>query len=89
MQWTGSQSQKDALRRVAEMSQAVHSVRRRAMIGGKNDRIKDAWEQAFWRLLRAETSCNFFWGEAWVPRCHQDLNEAWTHLEKAESQLKG
>ena len=89
LQWTGSQLQKDALRRVAEMSQAVHSARRRAMIGGKNDRIKDDWEQAFWRLLRAETSCNFFWGEAWVPRCHQDLSEAWNYLTRAESQLKG
>ena len=29
------------------------------------------------RILRAETSCNFFWGEAWVPRCHADLDEAW------------
>ena len=23
-------------------------------------------EQARWRVLRAETSCNFYWGEAWV-----------------------
>ncbi len=29
-----------------------------------------------WRVLRAETSCNLFWGEAWVPRSHADLDLA-------------
>jgi hypothetical protein len=31
---------------------------------------------ARWRLLRAQTSCNFYWGEAWVARCHADLDDA-------------
>ena len=34
-------------------------------------------------VLRAETSCNFFWGEAWVQRCHDDLDQATRHLEQA------
>jgi len=38
-----------------------------------------------WRLLRAQTSCNFFWGEAWLPRCHADLDETWAILHS----LKG
>ena len=38
-----------------------------------------------WRLLRAETSCHFFWGEAWVQRCHDGLNEALEWLARAES----
>lgn len=33
-------------------------------------------EPALWQVLRAETSCNFYWGEAWVPRCHADLDGA-------------
>ena len=40
--------------------------------------------EAHWRILRAETSCNFFWGESWLPRCHRDLDEAWAHLKQAE-----
>ena len=36
----------------------------------------------WWRLLRAETSCNFYWGEAWVQRCHDDLDAAWWHINQ-------
>jgi 4-alpha-glucanotransferase len=87
VQWTGSQAQRDALRRVAETSEAVHGLRQRAVNEGKQAQIQDDLEQAQWRLLRAETSCNFFWGEAWVPRSHQDLDEAWKHLERAATAL--
>jgi hypothetical protein len=34
-------------------------------------------------VLRAETSCNFFWGESWVERCNHDLDDATQHLELA------
>jgi 4-alpha-glucanotransferase len=87
VQWTGSQAQQDALRRVAETSRAVHALRQKAAGEGKQARIHGDLEQAQWRLLRAETSCNLFWGESWVPRCHQDLNDAWTYLERATAAL--
>lgn len=87
IQWTGSQTQKDALRRIVETSGAVHNLRQRAAANGKDGQVQHDLEQALWRLLRAETSCNFFWGEAWVGRCHQDLNDAWTFLRKAASAL--
>lgn len=35
----------------------------------------------------AETSCNFYWAEAWVHRCHQHLDSALEHLEQASGQL--
>jgi alpha-amylase/alpha-mannosidase (GH57 family) len=73
-QWTGSQAQRDALARVARVSQTLHAARRDP---------GDELEQAHWRLLRAETSCNFFWGEAWVDRCHSDLDHAARLLEHA------
>jgi len=77
-QWTGSQTQRDALKRVAETSQAVHAARWKAGEEGNHD---PEWHrrlnEAQWRVLRSETSCNFFWGEAWVGRCHRDLDEAW------------
>ena len=63
-QWTGSAAQREALARVARLSAAV-----RADDG-------PAGEEALWPLLRAQTSCNFYWGEAWVPRAHADLDLA-------------
>jgi hypothetical protein len=35
--------------------------------------------------LRSETSCNFFWGDAWVMRCHADLDQACECLERANA----
>jgi 4-alpha-glucanotransferase len=80
-QWTGSQAQRDALHRVAETSRAFHAARQRVEQAGtgKAD-LERRLSEACWRLLRAQTSCNFFWGEAWVPRCHQDLDETWSIL---------
>lgn len=87
VQWTGSDAQKAALHRVSETSNAVHHLRHRAATNGGNGAVAHELEQAFWRVLRAETSCNFFWGEAWVPRCHQDLDDAWAYIHRAESAL--
>jgi 4-alpha-glucanotransferase len=85
-QWTGSQAQKDALRRVAETSRAFHAARRRAEEAGTgNAELQHRLAEAQWRLLRAETSCNFFWGEAWVPRCHHDLDGVWAALNSLPS----
>jgi alpha-amylase/alpha-mannosidase (GH57 family) len=63
-QWTGSAAQREALARVAELSAALRA-------GGGH-----AGEEALWPLLRAQTSCNFYWGEAWLPRAHADLDMA-------------
>jgi 4-alpha-glucanotransferase len=80
-QWTGSQAQKDALQRVAVTSEAFHAARQRLQqTAPDNPDLQRRLAEAHWRLLRAETSCHFFWGEAWVPRCHRDLEEAWTML---------
>ena len=43
----------------------------------------EAFEEALWRFLRAETSCHFFWGESWVQRAHDGMDEALAWLEKA------
>jgi 4-alpha-glucanotransferase len=80
VQWTGSSAQRDAFARVAQLSDAVDAAG--SAIGD------DAWangllEQARWRVLRAETSCNFYWGEAWVERCHHDLDQATARLDQA------
>jgi hypothetical protein len=68
-QWTGSPAQRAALAAAAEVSAQVHAAR--GAVGNPQE-----LEPALWRVLRAETSCNFYWGEAWVERCHADLDEA-------------
>lgn len=76
LQWTGSSMQRQAMDRVRELSNKVHNLR---WFEGERG-FADAGtalqiEQCMWHLLRAETSCNFYWGEAWVHRCHQDLDQ--------------
>jgi hypothetical protein len=84
-QWTGSGAQKNALKRIAETSQALHdALGKTATPGTDNAEGLRRLAEAHWRILRAETSCNFFWGESWLPRCHHDLDEAWAHLKQAE-----
>ncbi len=85
VQWTGSPAKQQALTRVGELSEAVHAARRNAIaIGAGNPDLYRRLEDALALVLRAEASCNFFWGEAWVQRCHDDLDHATRHLEQAE-----
>jgi alpha-amylase/alpha-mannosidase (GH57 family) len=87
VQWTGSQAQRDALARLALISRAVHAARTEADEQRSRDSELDYWlETALWQMLRAETSCNFFWGEAWVPRAHRDMDASWASL--AEVRLR-
>jgi alpha-amylase/alpha-mannosidase (GH57 family) len=70
VQWTGSDRQQEALARVNALSARYANAR--AAGGGGDAHL----ESGYHRLLRAETSCHFFWGEAWVDRCHSDLDAA-------------
>lgn len=88
VQWTGSQAQRDALARVATTSRAIHDARWRAgEIRSDDGMLHRQLEDAMWHLLRAETSCNYFWGEAWVGRAHADLDASWISLESARRRL--
>ena len=87
-QWTGSAAQQQTLTRLDEISQAVQAARRNAIgISARDCEVYRLLEEAHWRVLRAETSCNFFWGEAWLQRCHDDLNQAIHFLNQAGSRL--
>ncbi len=82
-QWTGSTSQRLALERIRETSEAIHNARWAA--GESHCSDAGEWallEDAMWHLLRAETSCNLYWGDAWVPRCHADIDLAWGALNR-------
>ncbi|MGD0475367.1 MAG: glycoside hydrolase family 57 [Candidatus Velthaea sp.] len=86
VQWTGSGPQREALERVARVSHAVHAAWSRAAGCRSEDaRLYQLLGDAQWRVLRAETSCNFFWGDAWVQRCNDDLDVACWLLGEAAS----
>ncbi len=86
LQWSGSPAQQTALTRAAEVSEAVDAARRNAIaIGAASPELYRELEDALSLVLRAETSCNFFWGDTWVDRAHGDLDQAAQHLKQAET----
>ena len=81
VQWTGSAAQREAMARVYEISRRVRRAADRAAADHPgNEGLARQIENARWHVLRAETSCNFFWGEAWVGRCHAELDIALSNL---------
>lgn len=87
VQWTGSDLQKAALKRIHDFSERFHDhVAALADSGRKAALDEAALEEVRWRLLRAETSCNLYWGEAWVSRIHGDLDEAEARLQVLKDQ---
>ena len=74
VQWTGSDKQKQALERVNRVSALFHDIKNHSQEQQHALQIQHLLSEAHWHLLRAETSCHFFWGEAWIPRCHADLD---------------
>jgi alpha-amylase/alpha-mannosidase (GH57 family) len=80
VQWTGSEAQKDALAQLTQTSKAIHDARwatEKQPTSSERDYIL---ERAMWHLLKAETSCNFYWGEAWLNRYYRDLEIAQSTL---------
>ncbi len=85
VQWTGSLAQKEALKEVSRISAKFHSLVR--MTSMHSNEFNDQLNEARWHLLRSQTSCNFFWGEAWVYKCQEDLNIVEQILNNIESSL--
>ncbi len=82
-QWTGSDRQKQTIDAFAKVSRMVHDARWHAGERGVSEGPEaQAIEEAMWRLLRAETSCHLYWGEAWVPRAEADLDASRAALER-------
>lgn len=86
-QWMGSQAQRDAMARVHEVSTLFHTLQAQAAKHVDNHWLAQQLHEAHWHLLRAETSCHFYWGEAWVDKAHQDLDAALQHIEHAQAAL--
>lgn len=72
--WTRTPAHQHALERIHETSRRFHEIRR--SVGQWPEIPETAHDQlrtAKQFLLRAETSCHLFWGEAWLQRCEADL----------------
>jgi len=87
VQWTGSTAQKIALQRVHETSAMFHEICHQAGPYPEDGEVRYKLGEAHWHLLRAETSCHFFWGEAWVERCHADLDWVWLNIDAVRNLL--
>lgn len=86
VQWTGSQVQKEALQRVAEVSAHFHDLQKKTIqLNLRELEVYQHLAEAQWQLLRAETSCYFYWGEDWVPRCHRDLDSVAENLQAVKT----
>lgn len=81
IQWTGSYAQKKCLQRVQDVSSRFHQFQKTVAQKNAED-LQWVIDDAHWHLLCAETSCNFYWGEAWVDRCHKDLDIVERHLDE-------
>lgn len=58
--------QRDALARTRDVSLQLHAAA-----------LADIrLEQTRQHLLEAQTSCHFYWGDTWVDRCHNHLDQA-------------
>ncbi len=75
-QWAGEEAQQLTLTRIRNVSQEIHRALREAPMRELGHQEAEVMSAAHQRLLRAETSCNFYWGDAWVARANRDLDEA-------------
>lgn len=86
-QWTGSLLQKkgwDAIREASGYYRRVTAAfDERGHRSEHHEEIRNMICTAYDHLLKAETSCNFFWGSSWVHRSFDELEQAYLLLDKA------
>lgn len=81
-QWIGSPTQQLTLKRIVNVSHCVNAAIQEAVARELGEQERAVLEEAHWRLLRAETSCNFYWGDEWIQRANQDLDNAESTLRR-------
>lgn len=75
--WQGSEMQKKGLEEIWSVSKQFHELEKSGKLSAV---MRNQIEEL---ILRAETSCNFFWGDAWVHRVYEDTREAKRLMKKA------
>ena len=88
---TGSLLQKKGWDEVRRASEYYWQVKRafdqhQATLANPKE-VRQLIIHAFDHLLQAETSCNFYWGSRWVHRSFDGLEQAYSLLDTAMSQI--
>ncbi|MBN2372507.1 glycoside hydrolase family 57 [bacterium] len=79
-QWSGSSSQKRAFEEIWGLSREFHRIEKE--VEDRINEIKNPYQarsllsKAHNWLLRAETSCFFFWGDAWISKVYDQTKPA-------------
>jgi alpha-amylase/alpha-mannosidase (GH57 family) len=80
-QWAGSETQRQALAKVVEVSQRYHRL---AQSPASNPARGELLAQARQVLLEAETSCYLFWGDSWIPQLYARTQQVENLLDRIE-----
>lgn len=90
-QWTGSLLQRRGWEDIQRSSAYYHETKRRfdRSVGMMHEpeETREIIHRAYDRLLQAETSCNFFWGSAWVHHAFDDLEQCNALLDRANERM--
>ena len=84
-QWAGSEHQNKAMKEVWEISTCYHQLKEQTIQARKGNSAKaeSLLKQAEDWLLRAETSCYFFWGDTWLPKVYDNIKQDRHFLKEA------
>jgi len=90
-QWTGGLLQKRGFDELRSASKYYHQTKKnfdeRGSAADDPDGIRQIIFDAYDALLTAETSCNFFWGSAWVYKSFDMIEKTYRLLDAANDKL--
>lgn len=76
-QWNGSESQRRAIEVLCQVSGEYWKQVKKTKLSQER---KEKLAKARQAILDAETSCYLFWGEAWLPKLYEKIDEAKQYL---------
>ncbi len=92
MQWTGSLLQRSGFEEIKKASAYYRQMKKAFdehwQEADNPEEIRQSIYDAYDAILTAETSCNFYWGSAWVHKSYDKLEEAYRYLDRAKDLLK-
>jgi alpha-amylase/alpha-mannosidase (GH57 family) len=90
-QWSGSPAQKRAMEEVWGVSKELHAIEKEIETKihelKKPEQARSLLSQAHELLLKSETSCYFFWGDAWITKVYDHTKPARTLLKQIGGML--
>jgi len=91
IQWTGSLLQKRGWEEIKRASDYYWQVKKEfdqiRASGKHSEEAEHLIMRAFEHLLSGETSCNFYWGSAWVHKTFDGLEQVYYLLDKAKEKM--